>query len=354
MFRRKRLRGFTLVELLVVIAIIGILVALLLPAIQAAREAARRGQCGNNLKQFGIALQNYHDTFKYFPAMRWQPNSSDNVKGTAIGLLPYMEQQAMFEMIYSTSIGNNGTTVYSMPGGPNPWDNNYMPWRTVIPAFQCPSDGIFTSAYAQSTIAPKNYVFCVGDTINDNAGNETRGMFAWSRWRQMASLVDGTSVTAAVSETCIGLNGQFAANVGKIKGNVVATASTTPATCLAYANGDGTLNQASTNGDWQRGRRWGEGRPLYNSFTTCTAPNTPNCSNGNGDGNWGVYPPSSYHPGGVLVVMADASTRFITDSIDAGNAGTASPGSQIGGGPSPYGVWGAIGTIQGGEPAVKN
>jgi prepilin-type N-terminal cleavage/methylation domain-containing protein len=96
MVTRRRL-GFTLVELLVVIAIIGILVALLLPAIQAAREAARRSQCGNNLKQIGIALQNYHDTYKRFPI--GARNGIGNNWGASfyVGLLPFMEQQSLFE-----------------------------------------------------------------------------------------------------------------------------------------------------------------------------------------------------------------------------------------------------------------
>jgi prepilin-type N-terminal cleavage/methylation domain-containing protein len=122
-------RGFTLVELLVVIAIIGILIALLLPAVQAAREAARRMQCSNNLKQIGLGLHNYHDTFGTFP-----PGASqDQYLGYATRLLPFMEQKPLYDRV-------DFENVYSTP-------NNYAVGAVRVDAFLCPSSSEFTSKH---------------------------------------------------------------------------------------------------------------------------------------------------------------------------------------------------------------
>ncbi len=122
--------GFTLVELLVVIAIIGILVGLLLPAVQAAREAARRMQCTNSLKQFGLALHNYASTYKRFPAgsggtQAGNPNGNNSRINAMVGLLPFIEESALYNMIQSPQ--TFGTVTYQ-PGGPAPWDANYDLW----------------------------------------------------------------------------------------------------------------------------------------------------------------------------------------------------------------------------------
>ena len=111
---KRRKSGFTLVELLVVIAIIGILVGLLLPAVQAAREAARRMQCTNQLKQFGLALHNYADAFKKFPAGSAGPSYSGNRLNAMIGLLPYVEESSLYNMVQSTQ--TFGANVF-LPGG---------------------------------------------------------------------------------------------------------------------------------------------------------------------------------------------------------------------------------------------
>jgi len=120
----KRRQGFTLVELLVVIAIIGILVALLLPAIQAAREAARRSECTNNLKQLGLALHNYHDTHRTFPYRQGGPGSSGNRLSGMVGLLPFMEQATLFDQIET---GDSSGYV------PRPWS-----WNTGGARFRMP------------------------------------------------------------------------------------------------------------------------------------------------------------------------------------------------------------------------
>lgn len=135
----KWIRGFTLIELLVVIAIIAILIALLLPAVQQAREAARRTQCKNNMKQLGLALHNYHDTFQFFPLNRMGSRPGNYVTaqwgsiGWLTGLLPYIEQAPLYSTInFSSPTGDLITAAAPA--------SNIAARRTVIPAFMCPSN----------------------------------------------------------------------------------------------------------------------------------------------------------------------------------------------------------------------
>lgn len=137
----QRKQGFTLVELLVVIAIIGILVALLLPAVQAAREAARRMQCSNNLKQLGVALHNYHDTHKSMPPGFLPKRNANGAKTNNVNLwawgalvLPFMEQQALHDKL---NVGNNHLELISSTAGPGTLKEVM---QQAIPSFRCPSD----------------------------------------------------------------------------------------------------------------------------------------------------------------------------------------------------------------------
>ncbi len=340
MFKPSKQRGFTLVELLVVIAIIGILIALLLPAVQAAREAARRSQCNNNLKQLGLAVHNYHDTFGTFPFLRVQPNTVTNAIGGFVGLLPYIEQQPLYDQI-SNSLTIGGTTY--QPFGPTPWTTAYTPWNQRIPAFRCPSDGEFSNS---PDPGPRNYVMSVGDTQYDNeggGGDNRRGLFVAYRVKTFAEVKDGTSNTAALSETCIGLNNQR-----YIRGNVANIGNmpdpNIPANCLVTkGTGNQYASAATVHTGWGTGRRWAEGRPFYSSFATVLPPNSPSCAQNDGDQS--LISATSYHPGGVNVAMADGSVRFVSETIDTGNVGAA----EVATGDSPYGVWGAMGTVRGGE-----
>src|SRR5690348_4004442 len=141
--RARARRAFTLIELLVVIAIIAVLIALLLPAVQQAREAARRAQCKNSLKQLGLALHNYHDVYNVFPFGQGGTNngsgsSNQNVLSGVVMLLPYLDQTPLWNQI--SSGGTFATGTY-LPMGPNPqnWDV-YPPWTIQIPVLRCPSD----------------------------------------------------------------------------------------------------------------------------------------------------------------------------------------------------------------------
>src|SRR6266436_5426487 len=180
---QRNTAGFTLVELLVVIAIIGVLVALLLPAVQAAREAARRSQCSNNLKQFGLALHNYHDTFKVFPPRRGGTNtaagsSADPTRTFAnydrlsafVALLPFYEQKALADAI---AAGGKTSTGMQIPSnGPAAWYSGsaagiYDPWKTQIKMLLCPSDK-FVIPSGNSNNAKNSYAFSLGDTVGGN------------------------------------------------------------------------------------------------------------------------------------------------------------------------------------------
>ncbi|MDR1492054.1 MAG: DUF1559 domain-containing protein, partial [Planctomycetaceae bacterium] len=166
-------RAFTLVELLVVIAIIGVLIALLLPAVQAAREAARRMQCTNHLKQWALGCHNHHDTLGALPPLGKEGN--DDRIGWTVWLLPYVEQSAIYQLAASggTAAAVNGTTNYD-PFGGNPWDTNYLPWQTQISILICPSDP--KAKTPCDGIGRRNYLASVGDFgTNWNCGEVNPG-----------------------------------------------------------------------------------------------------------------------------------------------------------------------------------
>lgn len=348
MFTSKYWRAFTLVELLVVIAIIGILIALLLPAVQAAREAARRSQCSNNLKQAGLALHEYHAALQSFPFRQGGtssggcgPSNCERRSGW-ISLLPFMEQAPLYQQISNPQGSFNAW-------GPHPWENTYQPWQVQVGTLLCPSDD-GGRRKGTTEVGRTNYCFSIGDSIgpisgvigdgNNNMSNP-RGIFGRHGGARIADIRDGTSNTIALSEKVIGQEARaIMGGVARSMGSV----NTDPTTCLALKDQNGLYVSAADVQAWS-GRRWNDGIPVYNGFTTVLPPNSPTCMNGTGDNDWGVFPPTSYHPGGVMGLMADGAVRFISETINTGNLAAPS----VYAGASPYGVWGAMGTKKGGE-----
>jgi len=314
---RKR-GGFTLIELLVVIAIIGILISLLLPAVQAAREAARRTQCRNNMKQLALALHNYADINLMLPPGHLETGQEDPLPGqpTAqhqIGwltyLLPFVEQPATYSLVHFNQINpsanvNKNTAFFPAAG-------------TLIGMFLCPSDPM--QLVALST-APANYMANQGVDCMCQF-NQCSGVFGHSTFTKLAWITDGTSTTIAISETLRGDN-----LPATLKDNYISTSSTS-----ANAQDVTTCQSFAPNAS-DRGLSWIGGQPQYNMFSTNRAPNdvlydcrAPNygCTN---------MAARSAHPNGVLTGMCDGSVHFTAENIDLATyqaLGTKSGGEMV-------------------------
>jgi prepilin-type N-terminal cleavage/methylation domain-containing protein len=345
--------GFTLIELLVVIAIIAILIALLLPAVQQAREAARRTQCKNNLKQLGLALHNYHDVFGKFPYAKggtgWVQNNSGNwgrLSGL-VPLLPYIEQQNLYTQISTPLAGGPFNGLWPAMG-PEPWQTGYRPWRIQVPGYLCPSDSQPDQTWndGKSPIAKTNYGFSAGDSIIRGQNDmNPRGMFGANRCFSIADALDGTSNTIVMAELVRQTTGRFKLGATAL----VAGTDTNPRLCEQALDPADTsrFNNSVTVYGWS-GDRYCDSNISMTGFNTVLPPNSPRCTNDGWDGRWGIYSVQSRHTGGVQILLGDGSARFVSENIDSGNK-SAPDVDANGGGRSPYGVWGALGSRAGQE-----
>jgi prepilin-type N-terminal cleavage/methylation domain-containing protein/prepilin-type processing-associated H-X9-DG protein len=367
MKRSLRRPAFTLVELLVVIAIIGILVGLLLPAVQAAREAARRMQCTNNLKQLALAEHNHADAYKKFsPAShdpRWKQalnagNSYDRLSYLTT-LLPFIEQSALYAQIAPFALA--GGRPWNYPNRGTAPNIIYSPYSKNIPAFRCPSDSLQLNP---DDVLPTNYACNRGDVYLNWGDWEWRGVFSNGERGQadFGKIKDGTSNTLMLAEMVIGrqngVSGQDTILEGTAR-NIIKNVGGqfTPSMCYATRGPNGTLVAGSLqnswgNTGWGKGRRWGDSYNAYTTFYAIQPPNTPTCSDGNAERN-AMPTASSRHTGGVNVAMCDGSVRFISQSIDSGDLTKSMPAvptnSRTYTGPSLWGVWGSLGSMIGGE-----
>ena len=406
---RDKLWGFTLVELLVVIAIIGILIALLLPAVQAAREAARRTQCVNKLKQLALASHNYHDANKSLQAGisgpfgntpryvlgvdKWgtadpaRPSGWNRMSGF-MAVFPYIELTSLYNVIVNDGIGNTSLTIpkgtdgQGWVGPPSyrdvPGIQN-IPCCDPLPAFLCPSDGVSKD---QNYMAYTNYRMCEGDNPIDyswtpNAGIPDwpavnhRGCFGYFAWYDFKAITDGTSNTVLYAERRLtqsasdwqvksgvaswgGPSGIFTPRAGSsvpayIANRAVLTGTAGPGG--RYGGGTTAVPGVWDNAGWNMY----DGYPVHWAIHTVVGPNGPSAIQ-RGGSEIVAMSATSAHTGGANVVFADGSTHFISETIDVGPASNISfpvaGGAVMYSGASPWGVWGALGSRNGGESAA--
>ena len=366
---RSRRRGFTLIELLVVIAIIGVLIALLLPAVQAAREAARRAQCTNNLKQMGLALHNYESTNGAFPPTTILVPSLSGPPGTwafqsswsaFARVAPYLEQNAFYNAInFSLSYSAAPNTTVAI-----------TPLNLLI----CPSDrgshiddatlgGTFFATTSYGTSDGDWYVWSVNWGSINAVGPPNKSLFGPNYSRSIAMILDGTSNTLAVSEGTIG-HGQFRgcintptspsdASVGTwTPFNVPAPGSASTAALTSLLGSCAAKTGKAKAGGPIGHTRWTNGGVYYSGFTTAMPPNSPvtavsratgytnaganvaqdwaSVDENDGGPTYMSLSASSYHPGGVNALFADGSVHFVKNSVSPIN-------------------WRSLGTIAGSE-----
>jgi prepilin-type N-terminal cleavage/methylation domain-containing protein len=339
----QRRRGFTLIELLVVIAIIAVLIALLLPAVQQAREAARRTQCRNNMKQIGLALHNYHDAHQIFPFgkgpsytgapvyARWSQHAM---------ILPYLDQANLYNSIDFTNPpstpGMAGAVPSFMPLFTSPSAANAAASPTLIPMFLCPSDLAVTSSIGWQ--GQCNYAGNQGGWLcdrsdspgapTDNSPSEVQtGVFYYLSKCRVADITDGMSQTAFFSEK---IRGQGSPDP-KSDLYVIphqTSAAATYSTCIAI----NPTTATPLTSVW--GASWVMGENCCTQYNHLSTPNTYSCA---GTGFPGTMTnmamqvsAGSRHVGGVHVMMGDGGVHFASSNIDLG-------------------VWRALGTRASGE-----
>jgi prepilin-type N-terminal cleavage/methylation domain-containing protein len=321
---QKRKHGFTLVELLVVIAIIGILVGLLLPAVQAAREAARRMSCGNNLHQLALAVHNYESTFKRVPATASDVFGDDcnclndsNWRGYSAHtmILPYIEQDNTFNQIRFNASHYSNNAAY---GNPTP----LVVSRTRIDAFLCPSDRDHPSTVE---IGWNNYGFSEGSNNGWNVSTaDANGFFQRQKENKFADCIDGLSNTIMISEF---IKGDWTDSRFTHVSDVVAgqpfpggwPAQFAPQ-ALVDQYGAQCLAASATHRSFA-GFRWMAPGFYNTTINTLMTPNWrfPACMICAGCGqadSQGVFPARSRHKTGVQVANGDGSVKFITDTVN--------------------------------------
>ncbi|MDV6034187.1 MAG: DUF1559 domain-containing protein [Phycisphaera sp. RhM] len=317
--------GFTLIELLVVIAIIGVLVGLLLPAVQAAREAARRMSCSNNMKQIALAVHNYESAFKVIPAMTGSSSYSVQAR-----ILPYIEQAGLSDLI------DFEKPLLTGPAWRAQFNTDLREAvETVVPTFLCPSDpedphfGTTFNDGTEGFSVGLSYMFSYGSGTGTNYDDRYRtdGMVWTDSWAKFRDCLDGTSTTVLTAETVMGdkTQGLTEASPSGPHRRIANFGGTSPNTAPnpGFLDG-GTLIEnpdldlvypariSSYRGD--RGASWIRGVPYATVINGYMTPNfrIPDV----GMHGRGFYASRSHHTGGSHHAMLDGSVHFITNSVD--------------------------------------
>jgi prepilin-type processing-associated H-X9-DG protein len=370
------------------------LIALLLPAIQAAREAARRAECSSKLRQLAIALHNYHDSCESFPASQsgidtpgtdWTSGQIERKRVTGfVALLPFIEMQGLYDIIYDAQLHHmNGTTWEGLrtAATDNSTAGQYFQglYNITIPILLCPSEPFYEPQAGY--LGRNNYVFSQGDfpgrgdTHPNGCGANPRAIFVTWKWLGIGAISDGTSNTIAMSERCIdpgngtnkyaftivqaggsisgwGASGTSSTNASATGAQPTPTGNFNPGACYGLRGTKGNLGTlpSGASAGHRSGRRWLSGEPVYGCFNTILPPNSPICVSGSGTTDAGFLPPSSYHSGGINASLFDGSVKFITDGVNSGSSSSTGLGLCVRSGRSSFGVWGAAGSINGEEP----
>lgn len=295
--RRSHRSAFTLIELLVVIAIIAVLIALLLPAVQQAREAARRSQCKNNLKQLGLAIHNYEGTYRCLPMA--DVNGAVNPVSAHARVLPYMDQATLYAQI-------DFNVAYDHA-------NNAVARAVELPVFRCPSD---PNRLTQALGGRNNYYWNNGTTVqmyaSGGAGQPApNGIIYHNSLVRIADVTDGLSNTAAMSEKLVG-DGNQAVSTPKVDTFQPGTYPNTADEALTQCNATDTTN-LGMQGYSNVGVPWLQQYHSTNQYNHILPPNGRSC----------MFPPgriattaNSEHVGGVHLLLCDGSVRFISENLN--------------------------------------